>query len=168
MSKAHSHNNGGHGAGDADHLHDMALGKIVIVGLASLALFAAGIVWSYFLLVGKEGELTASGAAKTPAHLFKEEIGIVDQVPFDIDNRLQRLRAADAKRLAEYGWIDRAKGIARMPIEKAMQQVVAQPPDIAEEGVPPAARAPMVPSVPVPEPSGGKSAASKSAEGGKR
>lgn len=34
-------------------------------------------------------------------------------------------RAAAAKRLNSYGWIDRQRGIVRIPIERAMQDVLA-------------------------------------------
>ena len=36
------------------------------------------------------------------------------------------LRAAKRSRLASYGWVDRERGIAHIPIEEAMQLVLAQ------------------------------------------
>ena len=79
----------------------------------------------------------AAGAASVPSEYGKDEIGIVDQVPFDRDKRLEKWRAHHKKALSSYGWVDRAKGIARIPIEQAMERVVASPPDIAQEGVAP-------------------------------
>jgi len=144
MGQAHPHS-GGHtpGGGGPDSLHDMALGKIVVVGIVSLALFAAGIFWAYRLMVGREGEVHAQGAASAPTKIGQLEIGIVDQPLFDIDQRLDLWRAEKKKKLSTFGWIDRAKGIAHMPIEQAMQEVVAHPPEIPGEGVPASARAPV-------------------------
>ena len=51
------------------------------------------------------------------------EIGIVDQVLFSGDHRLADWRAERAARLNGYGWADRSKGIAHIPIDKAMDEV---------------------------------------------
>jgi hypothetical protein len=143
MSNPHSHAKVP-GGGGPDSLHDMNLGKIVIVGAVSLAVFAVGIVWAYQILVGREAEShAATGAAAAPTEYGKDEIGIVDQVPFDLDNRIEKWRAHNKKALSTYGWVDRAKGIARIPIEQAMERVVASPPDIPGEGVAPQVRAPV-------------------------
>jgi hypothetical protein len=144
MSNAHSHAKVP-GGGGPDNLHDMNLGKIVIVGVVSLALFAIGVVWAYQIMVRREAESReAAGQAAAPALLGKDEIGIVDQVPFDIDKRLDKWNADHKKGLSSYGWVNRSKGIVRIPIEQAMERVVANPPDIAQEGVPPSAR-PLTP-----------------------
>jgi hypothetical protein len=144
MSSSHSHGAKVSGGGGPDNLHDMNLGKIVIVGLVSLTLFAAGVVWAYQLMVRREADILATtGVAATPTELGKVEIGIVDQVPFEIDHRVEKWRADHKKALASYGWVDRAKGIARIPIEQAMERVVASPPDIPGEGVAPRAAPPM-------------------------
>lgn len=145
----------------------MNLKKIMIVGVTSLTVFAVSIVWSYRLMVSREAELHATGSARVPTEIGKPEIGIVDQVPFDIDHRLEIWRAAHARRLSSYGWVDRGKGIVHIPIEKAMQQVVADPPDISGDGVPPAARTPLTPNAPSPsiKPAAGANAKSAKSEG---
>lgn len=146
MSQAKPHSGGSvPGGGGPESLHDMALGKIVIIGVLSLTLFAAGVIWAYQLMVRRQSELGAKGTASVPTKIGHEEVGIVDQTPFDIDHRLEIWRAAKAKRLSSYGWIDRAKGVAHMPIEQAMQEVVAHPPEIPGEGVPVTARPPIAP-----------------------
>lgn len=148
MSSAHSHGAKVPGGGGPDNLHDMNLGKIIVVGVVSLALFAVGIVWAYQLMVRREAESAASQGVASEAPLMgKLEIGIVDQVPFDIDHRLEKWRAEYKKGLSSYGWVDRAKGVVRIPIEQAMERVVASPPDIPEEGVAPRAQALTPPPV---------------------
>ena len=148
MSDTHSHKHGAHGGGHSTTGGDINLKKIMLVGVASLIIFGVSIVWSYRLMVGREAELHALGATRVPTEIGKPEIGIVDQIPFDIDHRLEIWRAEHARRLSSYGWVDRPKGIAHIPIEKAMQQVVAEPPDISGDGVSPLARTPVIPSAP--------------------
>src|SRR5450432_195169 len=142
MSDAHSH--GTHSAGS----NAMNLGKIVLVGVVSLLLFAVGIVWAYRIMVARQAEVEGQGLARVPTEIGKPEIGIVDQVPFSIDHRLEVWKANNRKHLSSYGWVDRAKGVVHIPIERAMEQVIASPPDIPGESVPPAALTPVVPPPP--------------------
>jgi hypothetical protein len=74
-----------------------------------------------------------------PTELGSAEIGIVDQVPFEGDQRLQKWKTERALWLTSYGWVDRARGIAHMPIERAMDEIVAGavPPPPAPDTMPP-------------------------------
>jgi hypothetical protein len=156
----HSH---GPSVSDSDVAEDgINIGKIVLIGLLSLAVFAAGIVWAYFLMVARQNDVRRLGPARVASEIGKSEIGIVDQVPFETDTRLEEWREMSRRKLAGHGWVDRANGIARIPIEVAMERVVANPPDIAGEGsqpmVPPAlipAPAPSFSRTPAPAPSPG-------------
>jgi cytoskeletal protein RodZ len=59
------------------------------------------------------------------------------------------LRASEDARLSSYGWVDRANGVARIPIDRAMELIVQTgvpggkplPPNTAEAPVPAAAGA---------------------------
>jgi hypothetical protein len=66
-----------------------------------------------------------SGVPREPALLGKSEIGIVDQVLFEGDQRLAVWRAERAARLNGYGWVDRSKGLVHIPIERAMEQAAS-------------------------------------------
>ncbi|HEY8927362.1 MAG TPA: hypothetical protein VIU64_23430 [Polyangia bacterium] len=135
---AHSHSHSSHSQEAAVGTQGMNLKKIILVGVASLVIFAVGIVWAYFILAGQRSAIQeTTGRAGVAKELGKQEIGIVDQVLFSHDNRLELWKADRSKRLNSYGWIDRSKGVAHMPIEEAMKRVIASPPDIAGEGVPP-------------------------------
>ena len=46
-------------------------------------------------------------------------------MPFSIDTRLERWRAEHGARLNGFGWVDRSKGIAHVPIERAMEAVAS-------------------------------------------
>lgn len=145
MSDPHSaHTSHAGHAAQSSTGQDMKLGKIIVVGALSLSLFAGGIAWSYYLMTSRQEEINAAGAATAPTKLGQDEIGIVDQVLFETDHRLDIWKAQNARKLTTYGWVDRAKGIVRIPIEVAMQQVIASPPDSPGQGVPPVTRIPAV------------------------
>jgi hypothetical protein len=118
MSTHGTQENDPHGHQSEDHID---FGKVIMVGVFSLITFAAGIWWSSGILhhETKRAEET-TGLARQPV-LGKAEIGIVDQVPFSGDHRLADWRQERAARLNSYGWIDRPKGIAHVPIERALE-----------------------------------------------
>jgi hypothetical protein len=107
-----------HGHQSEDHI---AFGKVIKVGVGSLVIFALGVVWAAKILHhDTQHWVDATGLAPQPV-LGKAEIGIVDQVPFNGDHRLADWRKERATRLNGYGWIDRARGVAHVPIERAME-----------------------------------------------
>jgi hypothetical protein len=103
---------------------EIQYGKIVKVGVVSLIIFAIATVWAAIILSKQTKHVhEESGEAIRPAEIGRSEIGIVDQVPFITDHRLESWRAERAARLNGYGWVDKAKGIAHVPIEKALDAV---------------------------------------------
>jgi hypothetical protein len=136
---AHTSSGGSHGVQAHDHADGMNLSKIILVGVVALAVFSAGIIWAYYLMLGFKADIHKNGVAKPGSEMGKSEIGIVDQVLFSDDHRLDNWKAAHRKHLDSVGWVDKSKGIVHIPIEQAMQKIVASPPDIAGEGVPPKA-----------------------------
>jgi hypothetical protein len=100
--------------------------KVIGVGVSSLVVFALCTFWAAKILHLKTAEVEkSSGMARLGAEVGKAEIGIVDQVPFQTDTRLEEWRASHNARLNGYGWVDRAKGIAHVPIERAMDAVAS-------------------------------------------
>jgi len=119
----------GHDQPHDPHGHDgasdeIAFGKVITIGVVSLAIFAASVIWASVILSHetKKNE-QATGATHRPVRVTEEEIGIVDQVPFSVDTRLHRWRAAHNAKLNGYGWVDQEKGIAHVPIERAMDAI---------------------------------------------
>jgi hypothetical protein len=105
---------------------EIAYGKVILVGVVSLAIFALCTVWAAVLLHNETARTEkATGATRVPAEIGKEEIGIVDQVPFIVDHRLTLWRAERKAKLDGYGWVDRTKGIAHIPIDRAMDAVAS-------------------------------------------
>ena len=103
--------------------------KIVVVGAAALFAFVLCTLAALAILRSSNAEYQSEGGAPpAPAPIMagKLEIGIVEQVPFDADRRLPKWKADMRRHLTSYGWVDQSKGIVRVPVDKAMQQVVDQ------------------------------------------
>lgn len=113
--------------------------KVIAVGAVSLVIFALASWWAASILHSERTALGPRIEWKAPTELGSFEIGIVDQVPFEGDQRLQKWKAERAAWLTQYGWVDRARGIAHMPIERAMDEIVAGavPPPPAPDTMPP-------------------------------
>ena len=119
---AHKPHDDSHGHAKSED--EIAYGKVIIVGVVSLAIFALSVVWAAVILSKETKKVEdATGATHRPPRVEQEEIGIVDQVPFNVDNRLARWRREHDVRLNGFGWIDRTKGVAHVPIERAMESV---------------------------------------------
>jgi hypothetical protein len=103
---------------------EIAYGKVIAVGAISLFIFALSTVWAAVILSRETQKVEeATGQTHRPPKVEQEEIGIVDQVPFSVDNRLHRWRAEHDAKLNGFGWVDRSKGVAHVPIERAMEAV---------------------------------------------
>ncbi len=128
MSNAHFPPSAGHAApGGAED--DVNIKKILGVGVISLVVFALSAVVAWVILRRDEAELQRRGVAPAVTHLERvHEVGIVDYVPFDGDDRLERWRADKTRALGSYGWVDRSKGIIHIPVEEAMKELLRQNP----------------------------------------
>jgi hypothetical protein len=95
-------------------------------GIAALIVFALAsfVVWKY--MGSREKVLQPVGPDPIPALLGQPEIGIVDQVPFDVTRSFQVYRRESLDRLSSWGWLDRQKGVIHMPIDRAMDLVVQE------------------------------------------
>jgi hypothetical protein len=126
MSKPVTHAMAATGGPGTPNEDGMNIAKIVVVGAVSLIIFAISAVIAGLIVSGDakrgKGEV---GTATIPEDIArKEEIGIIDYVPFDADTRLDRWKAERHHELTTYGWADRSKGLIRMPIERAMKEVI--------------------------------------------
>ena len=104
----------------------VATGKVLLVGIVSLIVFAGAAWWSTGIWRETRNRLEPTGPIAPGAEIGKPEIGIVDQPPFETVRTAERMRAEHLRQLQSYGWIDRDKGIIHVPIEKAIDQLVSQ------------------------------------------
>ena len=98
---------------------------VIGVGLSAVVVFAIAtfVVWRYLDM--REKFLQPAGPAVIPA-LDKPEVGIVDQVPFDVTRTVQKYRNEQIERLSSWGWMDRKQGTIHMPIDRAMDLVLQE------------------------------------------
>jgi hypothetical protein len=126
--------------------------KIIGVGVVSLLVFALGVWWAYRILTVQMPEIRGPGSVAGAKAIREPEIGIVDQVPFAEDRRLEEELAAQQRRLESWGWADRQRGLIYMPITVAIDRLLAgeEPRAVPQ---PPAAEPPRAvpPQAPTPQ-----------------
>ena len=115
-----------------------AIGKfgiaLVVITVLSIALLIG--VFRYFK------SLESEGAAVDPLKVFPNPRLQADPV-----TDLREFRETEGKLLHGYGWVDPQKGIARIPIEQAIDMV-------AKKGLPARQAAPQTATVSIPTESG--------------
>lgn len=99
---------------------------VVGVGAGAMVLFTIATLIAWRFMVHRELELQAGGPPPISRQIGQAEIGIVDQVPFDVTRAYQTYRDDRSARLASWGWVDRKAGLVHMPIEEAMERVVKE------------------------------------------
>ena len=137
-----SHDPGPHGIQKEDRID---FPKVITVGVVSLIIFALATWWA--IAHSERASLKGRSEGRATAELGKPEIGIVDQVPFQDDKRLDVWKQERAEWLGQYGWVDRAHGVIHIPIERAMEEVIGgatpRPPSSSGAPTPPRAPAPV-------------------------
>jgi hypothetical protein len=111
--------------GDATHERKDAdvIGVLMIAGLLLLVLSICFLVcWGILHLFNRERDAQLRGrraatAAQAPA--FPQP-----QLLVHPGRELEKLQGAERAQLDTYGWSDRSRGIARIPIARAMQLIV--------------------------------------------
>lgn len=101
-------------------------GKVIGVAVGALVIFTISVLLALRMLHARERALQPFGPDPLPREVGQGEIGIVDQVPFDVYRSLQAYRTERLSRLESWGWVDKKQGIVHMPIEEAMDRVVKE------------------------------------------
>jgi hypothetical protein len=73
-----------------------------------------------------QGRSRPSSRAEPPSAMGRAEISIVNQRPFALEDQAPKLRGAQQSRLDGYGWVDRDAGVIHVPVERAMDAVLAE------------------------------------------
>jgi len=100
--------------------------KIVAVGVIALLVFGAATVWSARILDRTARTLSPAGPLPVGKEIGKPEIGIVDQTPFETTRGAEKYRGEALQRLNSYGWVDPQKGVIHVPIDKAIDEMLAE------------------------------------------
>lgn len=117
---SHQHDSSAHPRSEDDHVESRA---VVLIGAGALAIFlVAGLSAMAYLRM----ESARRPAPPLPAELGQTKIALVEQSLFADGTPLrgERDRTARLARLNGWGWVDRAAGVAHIPIDEAMALVV--------------------------------------------
>jgi uncharacterized membrane protein len=153
---SHPHDSLGHPRSEDDHVESRT---VVLVGLGALFTF---VVASLAAMAYLRHEVLARPAPGLPPELGQTKIALVEQSLFFDGNQLRgdRDRAGRLARLNGQGWVDRARGVAHIPVAEAMALVAAgarlppsQPPSAPPLGA--AHGGVDAPSVPIATPAAG-------------
>jgi len=104
----------------------VAVGKIVLTAIVSLAIFGIGVVWAISIQRGENHSIVTHAHPAPQAESGAPEVGIVYQWPFNMSQYGADKARETKARLEGYRWVDKDKKVVRIPIEEAMQKYVAQ------------------------------------------
>lgn len=99
-------------------------GKIVVIGVSALAIFAAGIVWAVMIQRDSIGSLRPYEPSQVPAG-NRDQIGMVFQQSFDRDYG-RRLLVSAHRKLDSVGWVDEKAKKVHIPIDRAIDDYLAE------------------------------------------
>jgi hypothetical protein len=102
-----------------DHLPGLRVAVVASAWMVLVVLSVLGIRWWQL-------KSTPSPRAAAAARMGESEIADVNQRPFALEDEALRLRTEQGTRLEHYGWVDRGAGVIHMPIEQAMEHVLAE------------------------------------------
>jgi len=98
--------------------------RIVAVGIASLVIFFLASLAATRMMVRDRAALLPEGPPPAPAEVGQAKIGIVEQQLFERARTGPEWKAEQLRRLDGWGWVDRREGLARIPVDRAMDLVV--------------------------------------------
>ena len=101
-------------------------GKVVAVGVLSVILFTLGVLWATKILHEGQSAVWPHGEPRKPELIGQAEVGMVNQLQFELDTRASATREEQLERLRTTGWVDRDAGIVHIPIDQAMDALVQE------------------------------------------
>jgi hypothetical protein len=100
--------------------------KVIAVALVALSIFGLSVLWADDILGLETRKLLPNGPAPAPSQVGKREVGMVNQLLFELQTDAAIKREEQLKRLESYGWVDRDTQIIHIPISSAMEQMAAE------------------------------------------
>lgn len=154
---AHKHDaDNGQSESSAYETRDIKLRPLVvfIAGLTIVGIFTYLVVFVMLRLFSgqaarQDAQVTPSAAARPAAAPGEERLPPEPRIQANPGADMQRLREQEEAILTTYGWVDRQAGVARIPIDVAMTQVLAEGLPVRQPGsAPPAAGTPAPANAP--------------------
>ena len=106
------------------HQTDVDVARIFFLGLGLVGIVLVVAVLTHFSL-GRVSRSTEPGAQRR-SPLAREALPPEPRLQTSPAGDMEALRARDRAMLETYGWVDRAHGIVRVPIEEAKKMVLKQ------------------------------------------
>ena len=103
---------------------DVPRWKILLALLATLVVAAVFVAAAASMVASSEAKLRPSGAFPEREMGPRRPVARVLQGLFDEHRPDRTLDASKRRELTSYGWVDREHGVARIPIDRAMDLVV--------------------------------------------
>ncbi len=103
---------------------DLAPRTIALFGLGLAVVVVASLILTAWLFDIFAARRATEDVPASPLARVEPPAGPLLQV--DAPSDLARLRAEEEATLSTYGWVDRGKGIVRIPIQQAMRRLVEQ------------------------------------------
>jgi hypothetical protein len=113
------------------HQEEDKVPRRALIGVALVALIISSLaVGVSTAILGRDGQAALGGgpAERVAKHgnVAPPTIGLIEQTLIEHEERGLELRRVQEIRLHQYGWVDRGRGIAHVPIEHAMAEVVKE------------------------------------------
>lgn len=117
---------GGHGHDGHEHFRveneeDVLPARtLIVIAVVTIAIFTAGglVAWAFLARYDR-----VHPAIVWQPMVMPREIHGIDQSLIWVDDSIQREIAEERRQLQSYGWVDRRRGIAHIPIDEAMRRV---------------------------------------------
>lgn len=157
MANKHGHDAGnGESESKAYETRDVRIRPLAVFlgGLTIVGVFVYLVVFVLFRLFSGEAarqdaEVAPSTVSRPAPAPGEERLPPEPRIQANAAADMQALRARDEAVLTTYGWVDRQAGIARIPIDLAMRQVVEEGLPVRQsQSAPPAAGTPAAARVP--------------------
>jgi hypothetical protein len=100
--------------------------KLLGVGIASILIGALGVFFAGVILVATVGTLQPSEAGPQGPRPAPRTLSHIEQTPIWQSQVGLDLRDAQRRDLESWGWVDRRAGVAKIPIERAMDIVAKE------------------------------------------
>ncbi len=99
--------------------------RVVAVGIGSLLVFLVASLIAIRGMVRERAALLPDGPPRAPAEVGQPKIGIVEQQLYERTRTGPQWKADQLRRLESWGWVDRQKGLAHIPVDSAIDLLIA-------------------------------------------
>ncbi len=90
--------------------------RLLLLAGSAVSVAALGVLVAWWML----SDSSASQLSRRTASSATFATGTLEQTPIETSERGLTLRAKQKQQLTGYGWVDRDAGVARIPIERAI------------------------------------------------